>query len=340
MLLRKNLRGGHQNGPRSRLDREDHCRSRDHGFPGADIPLQESVHPMGLSHVAPNRSDGLLLRLRQGKGKIAKEGIEERARGLLGDSAGFAGLVAPESDECLHAEELPKCQLPARRFEFFGFVREMNLPECRGPVGHALRKRINPSVPVGFITGPMNQPPDDTDADSFAGGMHGDDAVEMDALAILLGDHFELRMLHAEALPAEADLAVNDYARAGDDRLLDMEEIEPAEREARGESRSGRFLNLGLEAAHPSEAAEDGLSDRAAQAEGAVVLGIRKMIEAPSVLVPPGVMLQQVAQGEDAESAERGELGTPDPSESLQWSLGIVGRLRGKWLRFCRLRFG
>ena len=85
----------------------------------------------------------------------------------------------------------------------------------------------------------MNESPDHTYADSFAGRMNRDDPVEMNALAILLRHHLEFRVLHAEALSAQANFAVDDHPCAGHDALLDMEQIEPLEREARNRIKSG-----------------------------------------------------------------------------------------------------
>ena len=122
---------------------------------------------------------------------------------------------------------------------------------------------------------------------------------------------------------------MNDDSGSGNNRFLDMEKIEPAEGDPRGEGGTGRLLNLCLEAAHPSEATENRLPDDAAQTEGEIAFGIRKMIEAPSVLVPSGIMLKKVTHGEDAEFSKRCELGSPDPSQTFQRSLGIMGRLSG-----------
>ena len=103
-----------------------------------------------------------------------------------------------------------------------------------------------------------------------------------------------------------------------------MEEIEPTECDSLGKRGTGRFLDLGLEAAHPAEASEDGLADRSAEAEGSIAFRVREMIEESAILVTSRVMLQQTAQCGDAQLTERRELRTPDPSESLQWSLRIV----------------
>jgi hypothetical protein len=54
------------------------------------------------------------------------------------------------------------------------------------------------------------------------------------------------------------------------------------------------------------------------------------MIEAPAVLMTPGIMFQQVAQSRDAKLFKRGELGTSDPAKPCEGKFGIVGRCRGE----------
>lgn len=73
---------------------------------------------------------------------------------------------------------------------------------------------------------------------------------------------------------------------------MDMEEIEPPEGDSLRKCGTWRFLNLGLETAHPPKSTKDRLADRSAEAEGSIAFGIRKMIEASPILVPSRVMLQ------------------------------------------------
>ena len=110
---------------------------------------------------------------------------------------------------------------------------------------------------------------------------------------------------------------------------MDMEEIEPPESDSRGKHGTRHFLDLGLEAAHPSKPTKDRLADRPAEAEGSIAFGIRKMIEASPILVTPWIVSKQVAYGDDAEFGEGGELWAPDPSQMLQRSLRIMGRKGG-----------
>jgi hypothetical protein len=80
-----------------------------------------------------------------------------------------------------------------------------------------------------------------------------------------------------------------------------MEEIEPAQGDDGREGDTGRLLQLSLKAPHSPEAAEDGLADDAAEAVGAFAFGVRKMVEAPAVLVASWKMLQQGPDGGDAQ---------------------------------------
>ena len=93
-----------------------------------------------------------------------------------------------------------------------------------------------------------------------------------------------------------------------------MEEIEPAQGDDGGERRIGSLLKLHLEAPHPSKATKDRLSDNTTEAVSPLSFRVRKMIEAPTVLVAARVMLQQVAQGGDTELSQCGKLGAADPA--------------------------
>ena len=73
----------------------------------------------------------------------------------------------------------------------------------------------------------MNESPDHTHTDSFAGWMNRHDAVEMDALAILISHHLELGMLQHESLSTKSWPTVDNEPRAGCDGFLHMKEIKP-----------------------------------------------------------------------------------------------------------------
>ena len=79
-----------------------------------------------------------------------------------------------------------------------------------------------------------------------------------------------------------------------------MEEIKPTQNQASAKGCSRRLLEFSFKAAHAAKTPEDRLADRAAETECEFAFRIRKMVKAASILVPPGIMLQQVAQGEEA----------------------------------------
>ena len=151
---------------------------------------------------------------------------------------------------------------------------------------------VDPHTPVGLAQGTVYEAPDHTHTDSFACRMYRDDAVEMDALAILLGHHLKLGMLHAETLSTKSWLSIDDEARAGHNALLHMEEIEPAERDSRGEHGAFNLFDLGLETAHSSKAAKGCLAHSPAETEGTIAFRIREMIKAFPILMASWVMLQ------------------------------------------------
>ena len=78
------------------------------------------------------------------------------------------------------------------------------------------------------------------------------------------------------------------------------------------------LLDFRLEAAHPSEASEDGLPHRAAEAEGTFGRGIGEVIEAFPILVTSRIMFEQSAQRGDPKFRQSGELRTSDPSQFLK----------------------
>ena len=61
--------------------------------------------------------------------------------------------------------------------------------------------------------------------------MDGYDAVEVDALLILICHHLKLRMLHDESLTPLPWASEDNDPGAGEYCLLNMEEIEPAQRD-------------------------------------------------------------------------------------------------------------
>ena len=172
----------------------------------------------------------------------------------------------------------------------------------------------------------MDQSADHPDAHSLAGGVNWHHAIKMNTLAILFGHDLELGMLHDEPLSAQFGTTIGDHAGACEDRFLHMEEIEPTQDQASAKGCSGQFLQFRFKATHASETPEDRFADRAAETECAFTFRIRKMVKETPVLVPPGIMLQQVSQCEDAQLAKGGNLRTGDPSKLCKGNCRIVGR--------------
>ena len=82
---------------------------------------------------------------------------------------------------------------------------------------------------VGKIfQGVKNQPAKDTLRKTFCRRIDRRDSAEMNRLLLVALDHFELRMLHADALAAQPRLSEDDQTLAGRDHLLHVMEIEPA----------------------------------------------------------------------------------------------------------------
>jgi hypothetical protein len=180
----------------------------------------------------PDGVEGTILGRSQRERKIAEKGGEKIAFRLLCRTARLSGGMTAQRDQYLNAEKLAECQFPSCRFKLIRVCGKMNGSERRRTVVIAMGKGVGPSLPVSFAERTVNQSANHPHTDSLAGRMHGNDSVEMNALPILLGDDLKLRVLHTEALSTPADASVDDETRSGENGLLNMEEVEPAERQS------------------------------------------------------------------------------------------------------------
>src|SRR5262249_28081722 len=64
---------------------------------------------------------------------------------------------------------------------------------------------------------------------------------------LVILDDFELRMVHANSLSAQARLAKDHHALTGDDHFLNVMQIEPSAHQRLAQSVWVRFLQRGLE---------------------------------------------------------------------------------------------
>ena len=111
VLLRQQLRGGHDRRLATRLDRLQHGERGDDGLSAAHIPLEEPVHRCGAAHVAFDVGPGAALAAREVEGESIEEGPRERGFGVEGDPLRFqpqagagAGVQQLEEEEFLERE--------------------------------------------------------------------------------------------------------------------------------------------------------------------------------------------------------------------------------------------
>src|SRR2546423_9779299 len=63
---------------------------------------------------------------------------------------------------------------------------------------------------------------------TFSRGINRRDPAEMNRLFLVVLNHFKLRMIHAQAFPAQSWLAEDDQLLISSDHFLDVMQIEPA----------------------------------------------------------------------------------------------------------------
>ncbi len=145
----------------------------------------------------------------------------------------------------------------------------------------------------------------------------------MDGNLVVVLDHFELGMLQAEALPAQARLAENHEPLTGCDHFLDVMQIEPPEDERLAQCVRVRFLQGRFENLLPAtEAPKLGLHHFATQADRHVAFFARKAGKLRAVLVPARKMGDQIFDAFNAEPPQRRQLRPRNPIQLAQ-------RLRG-----------
>jgi len=106
MLLREDIRWGHQGSLVAALDREHHGRRRHDRFAGPHVALEQAVHRVRGEHVAPDLLDRPALRVREAEGKGGQEGLQHPTLGpVVVGLVARADLATPEQQEKLHRQK-------------------------------------------------------------------------------------------------------------------------------------------------------------------------------------------------------------------------------------------
>jgi hypothetical protein len=122
-------------------------------------------------------------------------------------------------------------------------------------------------------------------------------AIQVDALFVLVGDNFKFRMFENEAFPTQSRASMDDHSYSGENTLLNMEQIEPSEENPPPKSRVLIFQEFRFEATHSPKASEYRFAHNAAETERAFALTLTlwKMVKASSIFMASGIMLQEIA---------------------------------------------
>ena len=139
MLLGQDFRGSHDGDLISAFDRHEGSQKGDDGFPAAYVALEETIHGVGLAHVALNFADDPFLSRGQGEGKKTAKFLGIAVKDREGDSLFQGGSAAPQGQPDFHKKELLENQPSVgRRFsipqglEVFMKIRKMSLTQSRG----------------------------------------------------------------------------------------------------------------------------------------------------------------------------------------------------------------
>ena len=107
--------------------------------------------------------------------------------------------------------------------------------------------KLHQIVVFVFIQQPINQAAQDPLRKPFCRRINRSDAPEMNRDFVVVFDHLKLRMLHAEPLPTLTRLPENDQPLSGQNHLLNVMKIEPAQNERLAEGVRIVFLQRRLE---------------------------------------------------------------------------------------------
>ncbi len=174
--------------------------------------------------------------------------------------------------------------------------------------------------------------------DAFAGGVDGDDAIEVDefGLAAFLDD-FELGEVDQGLFPAKFGLPVDDERLTGGELLADVGHVEPTELDLGAESVG--FLKRGFEAFFPAAVGKvASFDERAAEQDRCLTGAVGKGCESAAVFVSSRVVGDEVGKGEESEFLETGGLLAGDPVELGERSGGAEEGVVGCWLLVVGMR--
>ena len=302
VLVRENLRRRHERSRVSRGNRSKHGRGGNDGFPAAHIAMEKPVHRTTARKVVEDLTEHALLRRGQGEGHAFDEFGEQLPFAF--DDRSRTGVLtrALAREHALHFEKFFAGEGGARFFEFRRGGGEMNLADgrCAG-CGNASVVQARENLEEE-TTQCARTPRADRRVD-------GRDAVEVDQCAIRrVGfEHLEIGMIEDEpAFFHGACPAVDDEILPGLEDFREVAQVEPSAAHCCARCRLGEREK---ELAASSETDHFRLGDDSTQADRVFRRRARERGELAAVLVTPRVMPEQIADGLQAFSLQRLELG-------------------------------
>src|SRR5260370_26295655 len=96
------------------------------------------------------------------------------------------------------------------------------------PIFQVLRQQRLNRLGIKLLKKPINHATQRTLRKTFGRRIDRRDPAEMDRSLLVVLNHFEFGMIHANPLPAQSRLPENDEVRAGSDHVLDVMQLQPA----------------------------------------------------------------------------------------------------------------
>ena len=160
----------------------------------------------------------------------------------------------------------------------------------------------------------MDQAAQNALGQAFGRRINRGDASKMDRNLLVVFDHLEFRMLHAEALSPQARFAEDDQSLSGQNHFLDVMQIEPAQDERLAQGVRFAFLQGRFKNPLPAaEAVKARLDHFTTDTNRLLAFFTREAGKFAPVLVPPRVMGEQIAHRLEPKPVELGDPRSRNP---------------------------
>ena len=217
-------------------------------------------------------------------------------------------ICSPGRDQHLHGKEFRKNKVLARGTKRFPRLRKMDRTDRLAAIAvfQILRQQWLNGRRVELLKKAINDAAQRALRESFGRRVDWCDPPKMDRPLLVVLDHFELRMIHANARPAQSRLAVDDKLLAGRDHFLHVMQIEPATDQRLTERVCVWFLQRRFENFFPTaETAQRCFNNFAGQTNRHVAFIAREFRKLMSIFMPAREMGQQMFGRGNVKSPQR-----------------------------------